>query len=132
VLVTLLLSTHWTVVQGRIFIPWAVTVNGGKPPVPAGAEFGVIEVRVGFGNPPAGVTSVIGNEADVPSKFDTVTAAVPGSKARAAGMEAVSCVALTKVVALANFAVLFDTGTPFQFTSASLVKFVPFTVSVKS
>jgi len=39
-------------------------------------------------------------EADVPSEFDTVIAAVPGSTARAAGMETVSFVALTKVVAL--------------------------------
>jgi hypothetical protein len=48
--------------------------------------------------------------------------AVPAIAAFAAGMEAVSCVALTKVVACA---------VPFQLTTASLVKFVPFTVSVK-
>jgi hypothetical protein len=115
-----------------MFVPCAVTVNGGAPPAPAGAEFGVIELRVGFRNPPAGVTRVNDEEADVPSEFDTVIAAVPGSTARAAGMETVSLVALTKVVALWNVVVLFDTGDPFQFTSASFVKFVPFTVSVKS
>jgi hypothetical protein len=101
-----------------MFVPCAVTVNGGKPPAPAGAEFGVIELN--------------DEEADVPSEFDTDIAAVPGSTARAAGTETVSFVALTKVVALWNVVVLFDTGDPFQFTSASLVKFVPFTVSVKS
>jgi hypothetical protein len=99
-------------------------VNGGKPPAPAGAEFGVIELRVGVWNPPAGVERVSGNEADAPIEFDTVTEAVPGNTESVAGMEAVSCVALMKVVVI-------DCDDPFQFTSASLVKFVPFTVSVK-
>src|SRR5579862_5510882 len=96
-------------------------VNAGEPPAPAGAEFGVMEVRVGAGNPPAGVERVNGDAADVPMEFDTVTAAEPASATSVAGMEAVSCVALTKVVAWA---------VPFQFTVASLVKFVPVTVSV--
>ena len=52
----------------------------------------------------------------------TVTAAVPGKAGWAAGIEAVICEELTKVVV---------SGAPFQFTIASLVRFVPFTVSVK-
>jgi len=103
-------------------VPCAVTVKTGKPPAPAGAEFGVMEVSVGVGNPPVGVERVNGNAADVPIEFDTVTPAVPARATSAAGMEAVSCVALTKVVGCAA---------PFQFTIASLVKFVPVTVSVK-
>src|SRR4029077_20754319 len=51
-----------------------------------------------------------------------VIPAVPGNAACVAGMEAVNCVALTKVVVC---------PVPFQFTFASLVKFVPFTVNVK-
>ena len=103
-------------------MPCAVTVNAGDPPAPAAAEFGVMEVKVGVGNPPAGVESVNGLEPEVPIELDTVTATVPGDMVAVAGMEAVSCVALTKVVACAA---------PFQFTTASLVKFVPATVSVK-
>jgi hypothetical protein len=97
-------------------------------------EFGVIEVSVGVGNPAAGVERVNGKEPDVPIEFDTVTAAVPGNTASVAGTEAVSCVALTNVVALTNCVALirFKSAIPFQFTIASLVKFVPFTVSVKS
>ena len=48
--------------------------------------------------------------------------AEPGNAVSVGVIAAVSCVALTKVVAR---------GEPFQFTTASLVKFVPFTVSVK-
>lgn len=105
-----------------MFVPCAVTVNAGDPPAPAAAEFGVMEVKVGVGNPPAGVESVNGLEPEVPIELDTVTATVPGDMVAVAGMEAVSCVALTKVVACAA---------PFQSTIASLVKFVPVTVSVK-
>ena len=39
-----------------------------------------------------------GEEPDVPIELVTVIAAVPGNAACAAGIEAVSCVALTKVV----------------------------------
>jgi hypothetical protein len=69
-----------------------------------------------------GVVSVTGEEGDVPIEFVTVTPTVPGNAAVVAGIVAVSCVALAKVV---------DSGAPFQFTMASLVKLVPFTVSVK-
>jgi len=75
----------------------------------------------------------MGDEGDVPTELVTVTLAVPGNAALAAGTNAVSWVALTKVVALTGgpepFG--FKSSAPFQFTTASLVKFVPFTVSVK-
>lgn len=105
-----------------MFVPCAVTVKAGATPAPAEAEFGVIEVSVGVGNPPAGVVSANGNEFETPIEFDTVTTTAPGSAASAAGINAVSCVAVPKVVVC---------DIPFQFTFASLVKFVPFTVSVK-
>ena len=85
-------------------------------------EFGVIELREGVGSGVVGVDKVKGDALDAPIEFFTVTPTVPGNAAAAAGMEAVSCVALTKVVVCA---------VPFQLTTASLVKFVPFTVSVK-
>jgi len=102
-----------------------------KGELPAPMVIGDTELIVGAENPPAGVERVSGSEFDVPSELDTDTLAVPASAVSAAGTEAVSCVALTKVVALAKVVALFDIATPFQFTSASLVKFVPFTVSKK-
>lgn len=100
-------------------LPCTVSVNAG---LPAEAEFGVTEVSAGVGSVVVGVESVNGSELDAPFEFLTLTPAVPGNAARVAGMEAVSCVALTEVVVWAA---------PLQFTTASLVKFVPFTVSVK-
>jgi hypothetical protein len=102
-----------------MLLPCKVSVNAG---LPAAAEFGAIEVREGGGGTVAGLERVKGNELDAPAEFVTVTRAVPGKAAFVAGMEAVTCVALTKVV---------DCPAPFQFTVVSLVKFVPFTVSVK-
>jgi hypothetical protein len=99
-------------------LPCTVSVSAG---LSAEAEFGVTEVRAGVGSVVAGVESVNGSELDAPIEFFTLTPAVPGNAARAAGMEAVSCVALTNVVVCAD---------PFQFITASLVKFAPFTVSV--
>lgn len=104
--------------QGRT-PPCTVNVSAG---LPAPAVVGDTEAIVGGGNPPVGVARVSGNELDVPSELDAVTLAVPASAVLAAGMEAVSCVALMKTVVCTA---------PFQFTTASLVKFVPFTVSVK-
>jgi hypothetical protein len=98
-----------------------VTVKGsaGLPPA---AEVCDSELIVGGASAVAGVERVKGKEGDVPIEFVTATRTGPGNADRAAGMEALSCVALKKVVAC---------GLPFQFTWASLVKFVPFTVSVK-
>lgn len=117
--VTLPAFTHWTTEHGRMFVP--VTVNASAV-LPAAVEVCDSELIVGGARGAAGVERVKGEKAEVPIEFDTATLAVPGNAACAAGMEAVSCVALTKVVACA---------VPFQFTSASLVKFVPVTVSVK-
>jgi len=102
--------------------PFAVSVNVGETPAPAGAEFGVIEVRVAGWNPPAGVEIVSGREFDVPREFATVIAAVPREAVSVAGIEAINKFALLKFVAWAA---------PSQSTVASLLKFVPFTVSVK-
>jgi len=55
------------------------------------------------------------------AQVPTVTEAVPGVAMSAAGTVALSCVALTNVVA---------SGLPFQFTVEVETKFVPFTVSV--
>ena len=118
VVVTLLLFTHCTTLQGRT-LPCTVRVNAG---LPAAAALGAIELSVGVGRAVGGVERVKDNELDAPIEFFTVTPTVPGNAATVAGMEAVSCVALTKVVVCAA---------PFQFTTASLVKFVPVTVSVK-
>jgi hypothetical protein len=68
------------------------------------------------------VESVKGNELDAPIEFFTATPTLTGNAATVAGMEAVSCVALTKLVTCTA---------PFQLTTESLVKFVPFKVSVK-
>jgi len=100
-------------------VPCTVSVNAG---LPAAALFGETELILGGRSGAAGVERVKGNELDAPSEFVTVTPVVPGNAALVAGMEAVTCVALTKAVVCA---------TPFQFTTESLVKFVPFTVSVK-
>ena len=100
-------------------MPVTVKVSAG---LPAGAEVCDSVLMVGAASAAAGVDKVKGNAADVPFEFVTATTAVPGNAARAAEMEAVTCVALTKVVVCAA---------PFQFTVASLVKFVPLTVSVK-
>ena len=116
---TLLAFTHCTTEQGRRFVPVTVNVSAG---LPAAIEVCESEAIAGAASAEAGVESVKGKEADVPMEFVTVMAAVPGNEGCEAGIAAVICVALTKVVGCA---------VPFQFTIASLVKFVPFTVSVK-
>jgi hypothetical protein len=98
--------------------------------LPAPTVFGDTDAIVGGENPPVGVERLSGKELEVPSELDTVTAGVPGSATLAAGTVAVSCVALTNVVALTKVDGVVDSGAPFQFTTASLVKFVPFTVNV--
>ena len=117
--VTLLAFTHCTTEQGRRFVPVTLSTRAG---LPAAAEVCDSEIIVGAASGVAGVERVKGREEDVPTEFVTVTTVVPGNADRGAGMEAVSCVAPTKVVGCAA---------PFQFTAASLVKFVPFTVRVK-
>jgi hypothetical protein len=103
VVVTLLTSIHWTTVHGRK-LPWdavitsafignkvfgftGVKVNGA---LPAAAELGVIELRVGVGSAVTEVDSVKGKEGDTAIEFETDTVAVPGNAASAAGTTAVS------------------------------------------
>lgn len=111
--------THFTTEQGRIFVPVTVNESAAAPAAVEACDRALIEGRA---RAVVGVERVKVKEPDVPIEFDTVTATDPGKAASAAVMEAVSCVALTKVVVCA---------VPFQFTAASLVKFVPVTVNVK-
>lgn len=113
--------THCTTVHGRIFEPCTVMASEGPP---AALDAGEIEVRAGAPRLAVGVDSVNGSEFEAPIEFDTVTVALPGKAASAGETANVSCVALTKVVVLGG-------AVPFQLTTESLVKFDPFTVSVK-
>ena len=119
-LVALLMLTHCAVEHGRRFVPVMVTASAA---LPAGLEVCDRELTTGAPSAPAADEIVNGLAAEVPAEFVTVTATVPGSAAWDADRDVVSCVALTKVVAC---------GAPFQFTTASLVKFAPFTVSVNA
>jgi len=98
------------------FVPFAVKVNPGPAAVPV---FGVSDVRVGAAPVTVNVTALD----VVPSEFTTVTCGVPVAATSALRIDAVSCVALAKVVV--RFA-------PFQRTTAPLRKFIPFTVRVKA
>jgi hypothetical protein len=110
---------HCTTEQGRILEPITVKVNAG---LPAPTEVWESELSTGVARAELGVVRVTGKEEDVPTELATEMLAVPGNAAAVAGIAAVSLVALTKVL---------GSGEPFQFTTASLVKFVPFTVRVK-
>jgi hypothetical protein len=116
--VTLLAFTHWTTEHGRRFVPVTVNVSAG---LPAAAEVCDSELIAGEASAVAGLERVKGEKSEAAIEFDTITRAAPGNAAWDAGMEAVSCVALTKVVAC---------GVPFQITSESLVKFVPVSVRI--
>jgi hypothetical protein len=99
VVVTLLLSTHWTTVQGRN-VPWASVITRGvngilSAGLPAAAEFGAIELRMGVGSDAGGVrvagdTIVNGKVLDVPAELDTETVAVPGNAVSVGKIAAVS------------------------------------------
>lgn len=65
------------------------------------------------------MVKVTGGDATV--GLDTVTAGAPGKAVSVAKIVAVSCVALTKVVAR---------GVPFKLTTEAATKFVPFTTRV--
>jgi hypothetical protein len=116
---TLVGLVHCTTEHGRI--PEPVTVNV-TAELPEPAVVCDSEERIGVVRAVLAVVSVTGEDGAVPMEFVTVTPAVPGIAAAVAGIAAVNCVALTKVV---------GSAAPFQLTIASLVKFVPFTVSVK-
>lgn len=115
---TLFTPDHCTVEQGRKFVPVTFTVSAA---LPAGAEVCESVAIVGVSSAVVGVVTVNGRDPEEPSEFVTVTFTVPANAATVAGIAAVSCVALTKVVVCCA---------PFQVTIESLVKFVPFTVSV--
>lgn len=104
-----------------MFEPCTVIVSEGPPAVPAAGD---TLATPGAPRLAVGVDSVNGNEFDVPTEFETATVALPGKAASAGETANVSCVALINVVALGG-------AVPFQLTTASLVKFEPFTVSVK-
>ena len=95
-------------------LPLTVSVNDALPCV---AEVGLIEEIVGAGLLMVKVTAL---EVE-PSGLTTVTLAVPAVAMSAAGTEAVSLLAETKVVVSAA---------PFQLTVAPLRKLLPFTVSL--
>lgn len=119
VVTTLFGLFHCTTEQGRKFVPVTVKVSAGLPAPMVVCDR---DARAGDAGMEVGVVSVKGTAGDVPIELVTVTLAVPENAAAAAGIAEVNCVALTKVV---------GSCAPFQFKTASLVKFVPFTVSVK-
>jgi hypothetical protein len=98
--------------------PVAVNV---KPEPPSFMEVGEIEVRIGAG---LLIENVCPAEVPPPgAALTAVTEAVPALEISEAGTEAVTEVALTKVV---------TSGTPFQLTTVPLTKFVPVSVSVNA
>src|SRR5450755_4323859 len=115
--VVLALSLKFTTDVVTKFVPFTVNV---KAPEPAVALFGCNVVIVG-----TGLFTVKMAEFDVPppgAGLVTVTPGVPAVLMSLARMEAVNCVALTKVVARAL---------PLKLTTDEFMKFVPITVSVK-
>lgn len=100
------------------FVPFTVKVNAAPPAV---ALVGEIVVMVG-----AGLFTVKATEFDVPPPgvgLVTVKLKVPPVAMSEAGIAAVSCVALIKVVARVF---------PLNFTVELLTKFVPFTAKVNA
>jgi hypothetical protein len=95
--------------------PDTVSVNAGLPCVVVDG-FSVV-------NTGAGVIVKVKGAESAPGPPLTVTPMVPGAAIRLAGTSAVSCDALTKVVA---------NGVPSKFTSIPLEKFAPFTVKVNA
>jgi hypothetical protein len=129
-----MLPAHCITEHGTKELPFTVSVNVGEP---AGMVVGVptwrfggiavckIEVMTGGGRLP-GVVRVKSTELDGagPDGLVTETGTVfgIGNAVSADEIEAVSCVALPKVVVR---------GEPFQFTVEPFTKFAPFTVKVK-
>lgn len=96
-----------------------VTLSGKLVP-PAVALPGTNAVIAGTGSDDA--ETVKGAGAEATPELDTVTDAAPAAAISAAEIGAVSCVALTKVVAR---------GELFQLTTEPFTKLAPFTVRVK-
>jgi hypothetical protein len=91
----------------------------GNAAVPAVAPNGEMDTIAGTGSDEAEIVKAAG--AELTPELDTETDAVPLEAISVAGMLAVSCVELTKVVARAEL---------FQSTTEPLTKFAPFTVRV--
>ena len=111
--------THSTTEQGSRLVPVTVSVKAGAPTATEDWESEAID---GAASGVLGVVMVNGRFFEVPIELDTETAAVPENAVSAGKIAAVSWVELTNVVAR---------GEPFQLTTASVVKFVPFTASVR-
>lgn len=106
---------HCTVSPFRKLVPLTVNVNVGCPAV---TDVGASDVIV------RALNIVNGSElVATPSVVITLTLAVPALATFAAGTEAVSCVAETKVVVR---------DVPFHCTVSPFKKFVPFTVKVNA
>ena len=110
---------HCSTEQGSRFVPVTFRVTA---ELPAGADVCDSAAIVGAARAVVGVEIVKGKLPEVPFEFVTVTATEEAKDTSDAGIAAVSCAALTNVVGCA---------VPFQLTTASFVKFAPFTVSVK-
>ena len=108
---------HCTTEHGTKPLPVTFKLN---PDVPAVAPAGKRDVRTGAGSA-AGVDTLKEKEFELTEKLDTETCAVPMEAVSEAEIKAVSCVALTNVVAR---------GELFQLTTEPFTKFVPFTVRV--
>jgi hypothetical protein len=103
------------------FVPSTVIVKSG---LPTAVEVGLIEVTAGTGFAAAVIVNVSAFDVPPPGAgFTTVTRAVPDVATSAAVIVAVIWVEEANVVVR---------DVPFQFTTESVTKFVPFTVSVKS
>ena len=113
-----LLPFHRTTEFAKKLVPLTVSV---KALLPATTVLGARLVRVGDGLLMVKVNALVVPPPRVGLK--TVTLAVPALAKSAAGIVALNCVALPKVVVR---------SAPFQRTLEVLTKFVPITVSVRS
>jgi hypothetical protein len=112
-----LLPFHCTTEQGKKLPPVTFSVRAA---VPAVALTGKSEAIVGAGST-AGAVMEKSTEFDMTEPLNTVTDCVPWNAVSAEVSNAVSCVASTNVV---------GRGEPFQLTTETSTKLVPFTVSV--
>jgi hypothetical protein len=130
--ITLPLLTHCATEHGRILVPVSVSVSAG---LPAGADTCDSAGAPGAASGPGDVM-VKGTVLEIPGEalaagLKTETVAVPENAVSVAGIDAVSCVALTNVVVrAAPFQYTVEALTAWPFTVELFTKFVPFTVSV--
>ena len=108
---------HCTTEQGRMLLPVTVSERAGEPAAMLDCDSDVRPGAARF----VGDDKVNANEFEFPTELDTETFTGPGNAVSVARIEALSWVELTNVVVR---------GEPFQFTMASLVRFVPVTVRV--